>query len=95
MHHKNWTIVHAENLDLVMPIYNLIELPQADNAANGIPKNAAIVVPLKCLGIFWRSLKMLAINYKAKLKLRWTKHCDLSGAVTDYSNGNNDDNNVF
>ena len=38
---------------------------------------------------------MSLINWKVKLKLRWTKHCVLSVAVTDHANGNNDDNNII
>ena len=46
----------------------------APNEANGILKNATIVVPLKYLSNFWRSLKMPLINCKVELKLRWTNH---------------------
>ena len=45
----------------------------APNAANGILRNAAIVVPLKYLSNFWRSLEMPLINCKVELKLRWAK----------------------
>ena len=68
---------------------------QADNAANGILKNATIGVPLKYLSNFWRSLEMPLINCKVELKLRWSKHCVLSLAGTDNANGNNDDNIIF
>ena len=37
---------------------------------------------------------MLLINCKVELKLRWSKHCVLSGAGTDNANGNNADDNV-
>ena len=50
------------------------------NNANGILKNAAIVVPLKCLIKFWRSLEMSLINSEVELKLKWTKYCVLSVA---------------
>ena len=36
--------------------------------ANGILKNAAIVVPLKYLSNFWRSREMSLINCKIELK---------------------------
>ena len=68
---------------------------QADNAANGILKNASTAVPLKYLSDFWRSLEMLLIDCKVKLKLRSSKHCVLSVAVADNANGNNDDNNTI
>ena len=118
----------AENLDIVMPMYNLIEYsdnyqdssatlyqykrdePQdnnvnltADNstsfkykvnllanidAAN--PDNAPvgrlnvkIVVPLKYLSNFFRTLEMPLINCKVKLNLAWKKECVLSTAADD------------
>ena len=116
----------AENLDIVMPMYNLIEYSDnyqdssatlyqykrdeppdnnvnltADNstsfkykvnllgnidAAN--PDNAhvgrlnvKIVVPLKYLSNFFRSLEMPLINCKIKLNLTWKKECVLSAAA--------------
>ena len=118
----------AENLDIVMPMYNLTEYsdnyqdssatlyqykrdePQdnnvnltADNstsfkykvnllanidAAN--PDNAPvgrlnvkIVVPLKYLSNFFRTLEMPLINCKVKLNLAWKKECVLSTAADD------------
>ena len=107
----------AENLDIVMPMYNLIEysdnyqnssailyqykrdeLPEddvvagltADNsssfkykvsllgnpvAVNNITKiNVKLVVPLKSLSNFFRSLEMPLINCKIKLNLTWKKN---------------------
>ena len=110
----------AENLDIVMPMYNLIEYsdnyqdssarlyqykrdePQddlADNlatdtsrsfkykvnllgnpniAGNVARRNVKIVVPLKYLSNFFRSLQMPLINCKIKLNLTWKKECVLS-----------------
>ena len=110
----------AENLDIVMPMYNLIEYsdnyqdssatlyqykreePPANLAnnlatdtsssfkykvnllgnpviANNIARlNVKIVVPLKYLSNFFRSLEMPLINCKMKLKLTWKKECVLS-----------------
>ena len=122
----------AENLDIVMPMYNLIEYSDnyqdssatlyqykrdeqpeddalADLTANNsncfkykikllgnIPKLAAdadaarvgrlnvkIVVPLKYLSNFFRSLEMALINCKIKLNLTWKKECVLSTAADD------------
>ena len=106
----------AENLDIVMPMYNLIEYsdnyqdssgtlyqykrdepPEAnaideltvDNSnsfkykvgllgnpvvADNIAKRSVkVVVPLKYLSIFFRSLEMPLINCKIKLNLTWKK----------------------
>ena len=111
----------AENLDITMPMYNLIEysdnyqdssatlyqykrdeLPEddaiadltADNSsslkykisllgspvvANNIARiNVKVVVPLKYLSNFFRSLEMPLVNCKIKLNLTWKKECVLS-----------------
>ena len=68
---------------------------QADNAVNGILKNATIAVLLKYLNNFWRLLEMPLINCKVELKLRLSKRCVLSVAGTDNANGNNDNNNII
>ena len=115
----------AENLDIVMHMYNLIEYsdnyqdssatlyqykrnepPEDDavadltadnsssfkykikllgnltevagNAAGVRRLNVKIVVPLKYLSNFFRSLEMALINCKIKLNLTWKKECVLS-----------------
>ena len=117
----------AENLDIVMPMYNLIEysdnyhyssatlyqykrdeppegdpIPNltADNSSSFKYKfsllgnihqvaanparvgrlNVRVVVPLKYLSNFFRSLEMSLINCKIKLNLTWKKECVLSTA---------------
>ena len=120
----------AENLDIVMPMYNLIEYsdnyqdssatlyqykrdePTEDDAAADLTAdnyssfkykikllgnvaevvgnaagvrrlNVKIVVPLKYLSNFFRSLEMPLINCKIKLNLTWKKECVLSTGVGD------------
>ena len=116
----------AENLDIVMPMYNLIEYsdnyqdssatlyqherdepPEAnaiddltvDNSnsfkykvsllgnpvvADNIAKRSVkVVVPVKYLINFFRSLEMPLINCKIKLDLTWKKECVLSTDVGD------------
>ena len=111
----------AENLDITMPMYKLIEYSDnyqdssatlyqykrdeppeedvvadltADNsnsfkykisllgnpvATNNIARiNVKVVVPLKYLSNFFRSLEMPLINCKIKLNLTWKKECVLS-----------------
>ena len=111
----------AENLDITMPMYNLIEYSDnyqdssatlyqykrdeppeanaiadltADNSSSfkykvellGNPvldgniakRSVKVVVPLKYLSNFFRSLEMSLINCKIKLNLRWIKECVLS-----------------
>ena len=80
------TVDDAEDLDLVIPIYNLIE--------NGILRNAIIAVTLKYLNNFWRSLEMPLSNCKVEIKLiKWTKYCVLSAAGND--NINADSSNII
>ena len=43
-------------------------------------KDAKIVVPLKYLSNFWRSLEMPLINCKVYLELNWIEDCILSSA---------------
>ena len=111
----------AENLDIVMPMYNLIEYSDnyqdssatlyqykrdeppevnaiddltVDNsnsfkykasllgnpvlADNIAERSVKVVVPLKYLSNFFRSLEMPLINCKIKLNLTWKKECVLS-----------------
>ena len=116
----------AENLDIVMPMYNLIEYsdnyqdssatiyqykrdePPEANAINDLTTNTSssfkykvnllgnpdldggiaktsvkVVVPLKYLSNFSRSLEMPLINCKIKLNLTWKKECALSTDAGD------------
>ena len=50
-------------------------------------------MPLEYINNFWRSLKILLINYKVELKLRWAKYCAL--AVAGVDNTNKNPNNIF
>ena len=47
---------------------------------NSFVKNTKIVVPLKYLGNFWRSLEMQLINCRSLLKLNWIDDCTLSSS---------------
>ena len=56
-----------------------------------------IVVPLKYLSNFWRSLETPLINCKTHLELNWTKNCVMycsdAYAVAYNNNDNNNNNN--
>ena len=116
----------AENLDIIMPMYNLIEYsdnyqdssatlyqykrdepPENDAVADLTADNSSsfkykvilldnldrdgamakgsvkVVVPLKYLSNFFRSLEMPLINCKIKLNLTWKKECVLSTDAGD------------
>ena len=47
---------------------------------NSFAKNTKIIVPLKYLSNFWRSLEMPLINCKIHLELNWIEDCILSSA---------------
>ena len=51
-------------------------------------KNAKIVVPLKYLSNFFRSLEMPLINCKIHLELNWNNNCVMYGADI-YAGGDN------
>ena len=142
MYHKNsWNNSgDAEDLDLVMSMYNLIEYSsnfseakgslrfyskdeatnfnanientddfksvkykaklfgntEADNATR-ILKNMTVVVPLKYLSNFWKSLEMPLVNWKVELKLKWTNYFVLSvaGNENDANDNDNANNTIF
>ena len=52
----------------------------AVNNTNSSIKDPKIVVPLKYLSNFWRSLEMPLINFIVYLELNWIEDCILSGA---------------
>ena len=130
----------AENLDIVMPMYNLIEYsdnyqdssatlyqykrdePPEDNAVDDLTAdnsssfkykikllgnisqldadaarvgrlNVKVVVPLKYLSNFFRSLEMPLINCKIKLNLTWKKEFVL--LTLDDDDANPENNAVF
>ena len=110
-------VENAEDLDIVMPMYNLLEYsdnyqdstgslyqfkidePPDDNAEvannttslvyksklikgtdNNNVNNVKLVVPLKYVSNFFRSLEMPLVNCKIDLELTWHKDCMVSSA---------------
>ena len=112
---NNAKIHNAQDIDIVMPIYNLIEYSDNyskksrslwqyykdepnDNLADSesfkskvkikgkFPadrnaKDVEIIVPLKYLSNFWKTLEMPLINCEANLILTWSKDC----VITNYT----------
>ena len=100
---NNTEIDNAKDIDIVMPMYNLIEYSdnysktsgtlwqyykddpnnnlvnsesfkykvkiKGKTPADGKTKDVGIIVPLKCLSNFWRTLEMLLINCEVNLEL--------------------------
>ena len=59
--------------------------------ANKVGKNETeIVIPLKHLSNFWRSLDILLINCEPELILTWSKNCALADMTVRAAGNNND-----
>ena len=56
--------------------YNIKLIESTPN--NGRRLDAEVVVPLKRLSNFWRSLNLSLINCERKLDLSWTRYCVIS-----------------
>ena len=112
---NNIQIDNARYIDIVMPMYNLIEYSDNysktsgslwqyykddpnDNIAdsesfkykvkikgktpdNGNTKIVEMIVPLKYLCNFWRTLEMPLINCEVNLELTWSKDCVITNST--------------
>ena len=102
---NNTLMDNAEDLDIVIPMYNLLEYSnnfsmtsrslwkyyrdEVNDSADEIDDNdnminkkkqqqvniAEVVVPLKYLSNFWRSLDLPLVNCEIELDLTWSKYC--------------------
>ena len=118
-------IDNAEDLNVVMPMYNLLEYSEnykkmtgrlcnyyRDEPSNPLSSNSEtfkcktsitgktaenndsltnvkIVIPLKYLSNFWRSLKIPLINCEVELILTWSTNCVLADITTRNAQGDN------
>ena len=114
---NNTDIDNAQDIDIVMPMYNLTEysdnylktsgslwqyfkddpndnITQSESfkskikitrktPAAGNPKNVEIIVSLKHLSNFWRTLEMPLINCEVNLILTWPNDCVISSATRE------------
>ena len=112
---NNTGIDHAHDIDIVMPMYNLIEYNDnysktsgsfwqyykddpndnltdselfkskvkitGNTPAAGNTKDVEIIVPLKYLSDFWRTLEMSLINCEVNLILAWSKDCVITNST--------------
>ena len=112
---NNTEIDNCKDIDIVMPMYNLIEYSDNyaktpgrlrqyyrdepnDNLADsesfkskikmpgktpddGNEKDVEIMVPLKYLSNFWRTLEMPLINCEIKLMLTWSSTCVINNST--------------
>ena len=61
--------------------------PNNDNGNNNVIQDVRIVVPLKHLSNFWRTLDMSLINCEINLILTWYKNCVLTDMITRATGG--------
>ena len=67
------------------------QIPNPDYDADKVGKNETeIVVPLKHLSNFWRTLNIPLINYVIELILSWSKNCALADMTVKAAGNNND-----
>ena len=112
---NNTDIDNAQDIDIVMPMYNLIEYGDDYSQTSGSlwqyykdypnynltdsesfkskvkitgktpddgnTKDVAIIVPLKYLSNFWRTLEMSLINCEVNLILTWSKNCVITNST--------------
>ena len=72
------------NNDNYSPLFKYKASIIDNNEENRTKNGVKIVVQLKYLIIFWRSLEMPLINCKIELSLNWIKNC----VLTDAANAN-------
>ena len=112
---NNKGIDNAQDIDAVMPMYNLIEYSdnysktsgslwqyykddpknnitwsesfkskvkiRGKTPADGNTKDVEIIVLLKYLSNFWRTLEVLLINCEVNLELTWSKDCVITNST--------------
>ena len=112
---NNVEIDHCQDIDIVMPMYNLIEYSDNyaktsgslwqhyrdepnDNLADsesfkskikitvktpndGNEKDVEIMVPIKYLSNFWRTLEMPLVNCEIHLMLTWSSTCVITNSI--------------
>ena len=114
---NNTDIDNVQDINIVMPIYNLIEYSDnysktsrslwqyykddpnnnigdsesfkfkvkitGKSPAAGNTKDVEIIVPLKYLSNFWRTLEMPLINCEVNLILAWSKDCVITNSEVE------------
>ena len=79
---KNVPAINAANINIfdftvassITYSYKINEKITGETGGNG-KKNVEIIVPLKYLSNFWRTLEMSLINCEINLDLKWSKNC--------------------
>ena len=93
---NNVLIENAEDLDVAMPMYNLLEYSENYRKATGSLWNycrdessdlllSEVALPVKYFSNFWRILNIPLIDCEIELILTWSKNCVLAD-ITPASN---------
>ena len=62
-----------------------------DDDADQVGKNETkVVIPLKDLSNFWKTLNIILINFEIELILTWSKNCPLADMTVRAAGNNND-----
>ena len=63
-------------LQLMLLLYSFkLKKKKTDKTGNNGTKDFEIMVPLKYLSNFWKTLEMVLINCEKNLDLNWSKNC--------------------
>ena len=63
---------------MITPLICLNLKKKIGHSGGNSAKDAAIMVPLKCLNNFWRPFEVLLINCEINLMLTWSANCVIS-----------------
>ena len=75
--------VPNDNLTDSEPFKSKRKIP-GNTPAGGNTKDFEIIVPLKYLSNFWRTLEMLLINCEINLISMWSSTCIITTSITNY-----------
>ena len=67
-------------LIIIIKVLCLIQKKKRGEIRAGGTKDIEIMVPLKCLINFWRTLEMPSTNFEINLVLTWSEKCMLSNS---------------
>ena len=87
----NYLNVALDNSTFFKSRVNILGKATDADGNNRSLKNSKIVVPLKYLSNFFRSLEIHLINRKIHLELNWNNNCVMYGADT-FAGGDNANN---
>ena len=67
-------------------LYSNLNSKWQDKQETVVQKNVEIMVPLKYLSNFWRTLEMHLINCEISLQLKWSRKCIIVAGIANNQN---------